>query len=57
MLSRAFSGSIRKKLALLFLASALPAFVIISFYGSSTFNVEFMRPPRPESEPQSGRPW
>jgi PAS domain S-box-containing protein len=33
MLSRAFSGSIRKKLALLFLASALPAFVIISFYG------------------------
>ena len=25
--------------------------------GSSTFNVEFMKPPRPESGPRSGRPW
>lgn len=27
------------------------------FYGSSSFDVEFMKPPRPESGPQSGRPW
>ena len=25
--------------------------------GSSTFDVEFMKPPRPESGPRSGRPW
>ena len=27
------------------------------FFGSSSFDVEFMKPLRPESGPQSGRPW
>ena len=27
------------------------------FLGSSSFDVEFMKPLRPESGPQSGRPW
>jgi len=30
---------------------------IASFFGFSTFDVEFMKPPRPESVPQSDRPW
>ena len=29
----------------------------IEKYGSSSFDVEFMKPLRPESGPQSGRPW
>jgi len=32
------------------------ALVLINF-GSSSFDVEFIKPPRPESGPQSGRPW
>ena len=28
-----------------------------SLIGSSSFDVEFMKPLRPESGPQSGRPW
>ena len=28
-----------------------------SFFGSSSFDVEFMKSPRAESGPQSGRPW
>ena len=27
------------------------------YFGSSSFDVEFMKPLRPESGPQSGRPW
>ena len=29
----------------------------LKFIGSSSFDVEFMKPLRPESGPQSGRPW
>ena len=29
----------------------------VTFFGSSSFDVEFMKPLRPESGPQSGRPW
>ncbi|MGV7004926.1 Tll0287-like domain-containing protein [Desulfovibrio sp. QI0442] len=29
----------------------------IHYFGSSSFDVEFMKPLRPESGPQSGRPW
>ena len=30
---------------------------ILQKIGSSSFDVEFMKPLRPESGPQSGRPW
>ena len=29
----------------------------LEIFGSSSFDVEFMKPLRPESGPQSGRPW
>ena len=31
--------------------------IVVDYYGSSSFDVEFMKPLRPESGPQSGRPW